>query len=309
MSASRSEVRSSVTEAIPIPTIDADLCTGCGQCSLVCPVLIFVREEGAAVPRVVPTRAERCFACGQCMAACPTQAVQAGGLSYDRDFGDLPELPAPQAFLDLLASRRSVRLYSEKPVPREALERIAEACSLAPMSFPPHRASLTIVTDAAKLEMLEARAKIMYSGFLRMMRNRFVRYFVRRGMLPDAYNGLVNTLLPLLEMIEAEGEVGRPTFTWGARAMLFFHSAPDAEFVGEDIPILQTYALLAAHSLGLGAVTLGVIPPVVDQVAEARAALGIPEGHRTRVAISLGYPVARYARSIRRSLPEVRWVE
>ena len=78
-------------------------------------------------------------------------------------------------------------------------------------------------------------------------------------------------------MIEAEGDVGRPTFTWGARAMLFFHSEPDAEFVGEDIPILQTYALLAAHALGLGAVTLGVIPPVVDQVSEVRDALAPSE--------------------------------
>jgi len=291
------------------PTVDPVLCTGCGQCSLVCPVLAFVREDGAKIPRVVPKRAALCVACGQCMAVCPTKAVQAGGLAYDRDFPDLPDLPEPEHFHDLLATRRSIRYFTEKPVPRDVLERIAEACSLAPVSMPPHRTTLTIVTDPAKLEMLEARSKTMYSTFVKMMRNPVIRFFVRRGTPPDAYSGMVNLLLPLLEMVESEGDVGRPKYTWGARAMLLFHSRPDAEFVGEDIPILQTYALLAAHSLGLGAVTLGVIPPVVDRTPEVRQAFAIPPGHTTRVAIALGYPEARYRRAIRRSLPEVRWVE
>ena len=80
------------------------------------------------------------------MAVCPTKSIRVDGLSYDDDFIDLPpdDLDGG-AFIDVMASRRSVRVFKDTPVPREALERIVGAICLAPMAYTPSKVEVTVV--------------------------------------------------------------------------------------------------------------------------------------------------------------------
>ena len=57
-----------------------------------------------------------------------------------------------QAFFDLLSTRRAVRVFKDKPVEREKLERIVQAISLAPMGFPPHKVGVTVIPDRELLD-------------------------------------------------------------------------------------------------------------------------------------------------------------
>ncbi len=55
----------------PIPVVDTDLCTHCGECARVCRF-----GAVASLPEQTLVFAELCHACGGCTLVCPTQAIQ-----------------------------------------------------------------------------------------------------------------------------------------------------------------------------------------------------------------------------------------
>ncbi len=69
-----------------------------------------------------------------------------------------------------------------------------------------------------------------------------------------------------------------------------------------------TYALPAAHALGLDATMIDLVPPAVNHSAEVGAILRIPEGHQVHAAVIVGIPRYRFRYGIRRDFPAVRWV-
>lgn len=73
------------------------------------------------------------WGCGQCMAFCPANACSAPGLS-SQDSRPLrrDQLPSAEQVEELVFSRRSVRNFKNKPVPRELLHRILDGARFAP---------------------------------------------------------------------------------------------------------------------------------------------------------------------------------
>jgi len=77
-----------------------------------------------------------------------------------------------------------------------------------------------------------------------------------------------------------------------------YHPVKDHQAMGACIQNM----LLAAHSLGLGAVWLGEILKSADQV---RQLLGLPENLELMAVIALGHPAHRNQSSTRKDLAEV----
>ena len=94
--------------------VDAENCNGDGLCAEVCPegALEMVDEVAATVA----SRAESCISCGQCVAVCPTEALHLRTIP-DEDFERLekPDFGFDQ-FHAFLRTRRSVRLFKDKPM-------------------------------------------------------------------------------------------------------------------------------------------------------------------------------------------------
>ena len=91
-------------------------------------------------------------------------------------------------------------------------------------------------------------------------------------------------------------------------AMLLFHAKPEAEVHSEDIFIELTYALLAAHSLGLGASAIDLIPPAIQRTEELRSMFAIPDKNEVLAAMIVGYPKYHFRRGIKRKLAKVTWI-
>jgi len=55
-----------------LPEIDAEACTGCGDCVMVCEAAALALEAG----KVTLARPDRCEYDGRCEPVCPTGAIQ-----------------------------------------------------------------------------------------------------------------------------------------------------------------------------------------------------------------------------------------
>jgi nitroreductase len=251
------------------------------------------------------------MACGHCMAICPTRSIFIEGLRYDKDFFELPEAEFKgQAFFDLLASRRSVRVFKDKPVPRSLLERILEAIALAPMGYPPHKIEVTVVPNREMIEAALPAFQAVYEALLDRWANPVVRALIHRKLSVESYTSLKDHLIPSLKFRLPEMRAGgADTITRGAPAMMLFHARRESGNHSEDALIALTYGLLAAHALGLGATAIGLVPPAIERWPALKTFFQIPEKNEVVAAMILGFPKYRFKRGIRRELAGVNWLE
>ncbi len=302
------------------PTIDTRTCDGCAICVEVCPTHIFVNNEdvvnnenvvadGNKSVSIHPERAAFCMACGHCMAYCPSGSITVAGLSTGQIF-DLTRSPVDfEALADLLASRRSVRVYKDKPVPRELLEKIVSTITLAPMGFTPHKLAITVVVDRAIIEQALPVLIDFYEKLGKWLSNPVMRMIFKRRVPQSKFEALDGHVLPMLAyrlpMMKA---TGIDTITRGAPAMLLFHGRYDAAYHYEDSFIALTYGLIAAHALGLGASGISLVPPIVEKSPELRDLFHIPPDHEVCSCMVLGYPKLKVKRGIRREMAGVNWL-
>jgi heterodisulfide reductase subunit A len=63
----------------PIAEIDASLCTGCGNCTQVCPMTAITLEKRDGILSLSAVNPLRCTGCGNCVVVCPVKAITMPG--------------------------------------------------------------------------------------------------------------------------------------------------------------------------------------------------------------------------------------
>lgn len=151
-----------------------ETCKRCLLCSEVCPNKILFRNDS----NEMTTRTDRlCFKCGQCMAVCSTQSIIVDGLTYEHNFFKLPEESSYEnSFYDMTHTRRAVRNFQDKPVPKELLEKIVEAISFAPPGFPPLKTSVIVVQDTELIRKALPYMIQMYDSLTKSMKKPLIRF-------------------------------------------------------------------------------------------------------------------------------------
>ena len=125
--------------------IDQEKCKKCMLCTRVCPCNIIGVNAQKEVC-FIQEREAICQSCGQCMAICKSRAITVNGLSYTKDFTDLPESSWQfKEFTDFISGRRSVRNYRDKPLPDELINKLLEPVCYAPFGAAPEKMCITVV--------------------------------------------------------------------------------------------------------------------------------------------------------------------
>jgi nitroreductase/NAD-dependent dihydropyrimidine dehydrogenase PreA subunit len=289
--------------------IKEEICDGCNLCMAVCPGKIIVQTEKKKYS-FSPDKLHLCIKCGHCMAICPNKAIHVENLSYEKDFFELPKVVWDvEAFNKFISGRRSVRVYKDKPVPPELLEKIVELIALAPMGFTPHKIEVTVVKNRDTIEKALPFMVKFYEDMMTWMKNPVMKMMIRANAGLEGYTAIKNHVLPIMKTnLSLMKNSKEDIITRGAPAMILFHANRAAEVHTEDIFIALTYGLLSAHSIGLGAAAIDLIAPAVERNKKLREMFRIPEKNEVKAAMILGYPKYHFRRGIKRELAKVNWI-
>jgi NAD-dependent dihydropyrimidine dehydrogenase PreA subunit/nitroreductase len=286
-------------------SIDKNLCKRCKVCIEICPNGIFRTDSN--VTSVKPERIDLCFMCGQCMAACSEKAIQVSGLDYNKDFFDLPE--KIDSFNALIHSRRSVRAFKDIPVPKEIIEQIVDVISFAPPSFTPLKTEIIVVQDKQLIRKSLPYMINMYDYLMKGLNKPIVKHIIRRKIGHEKLQLIQNHIVPMFNIKLPFMKNGtEDAITRNAQAMILFHANIKSENSKTDIIIALTYALLKAHSLGIGATAIDLIPPAIEKTPFLKQIFKIPEENEVIASMILGYPKYKYRRAIQRQLKSVTWI-
>jgi hypothetical protein len=145
----------------------------------------------------------------------------------------------------------------------------------------------------------------MYEQLIELDGNPLTRAVFKSKVGQETYDVLAEHVLPLMKMRMPGLKAGtEDSIARRAPALILFHAAHH----NEDIFIALAYGLLAAHSLGLGATAIGLIPPAIERDPELRKMFKIPPGNKVVASMIVGYPKYKYSRGIRRSPAGVTWI-
>jgi hypothetical protein len=139
------------------------------------------------------------------------------------------------------------------------------------------------------------------------MENPVASFIIRRKRGPETYNTLKNHLYPISKLKNYKLEYG-DRITRGAPCIMIFHAPREAEAHTHNSMINATYAMLAAHSLGLGATMNEIVAAAVNRVPEVRQIFQVPYEHEAILSLILGYPKYTYKRAIKREYQKINWV-
>ncbi len=291
--------------------IDQLTCSKCRLCTEVCPNKILTVNDSSETT-FISERVGLCFKCGHCMAVCRTKSITIDGLSYETDFLELPvyepgNLAKP--FFELIRSRRAVRNFKDKPVPKALLEKIVEAVTFAPPGFPPLKTEIIVVENTELIRESLPYMIRLYDSLVRMMKKPVFRFFIKREVGDKKFRTMQEHLIPLLiSRLPALKDGTEDTLARNAPAMILFIADKNGEDISQDISIAATYGMLASHSLGLGGSVMDIIPPAVNKDKELRKMFGIQEDREVITSLIIGYPRYRYQRGIKRNLRSVSWL-
>ena len=291
--------------------INHSTCKKCMLCVEVCSNKILTKNESGEIS-FKPERKDLCFICGQCMAICETKSIFINGYSYEKDFFELPEYEQgslEKPFYNLIYTRRAVRNFKDKPVPKELLEKIVDAISFAPPGFPPVKTKILVVSNPEIIRQSLPHMINLYDKLLQMMKKPIFRYFISKEVGSKKFKTMNKHLVPLLKARMSAVKAGNEDpFTRNAPAMILFLADKNGEDISQDISIAATYGMLASHSLGLGGSIMDIIPPAINKSPELRKMYNISDEQDVITSIIIGYPKYKYRKGIKRELKEVRWV-
>ena len=290
---------------VPTITIKEDLCIKCGMCIQDCPCGLYNQETEGSVPEV--HNLAICISCGHCSAICPPGAIIHSGFPQDylHQINEKNQ-PSNEEVLELIRARRSIRVFRDKPVERQQIERIIDAARLAPTGHN-MQATQNIVIENKKIlnEMAQATTNQM-SWTVNMVRNPLIKPLVVM-IAGKQYDSIVESV-PFMEKMIADFKSGKDNVLFNAPVVIIFHADEKTIFGDISVQLAVQNATLMTHSLGLGGFYSGLVLMACQRDKTLKQMIGLPRNHKAYGCLVIGYPKYEFKKWIERNKPEVSWL-
>lgn len=315
--------------------IDTDACSHCGMCVETCPTSCLQWDEEKKMPygTCLVDLELACIGCNNCEAICPSNSIRVRGeyrvlegryKTPDDQLGEMtPYAPlngvSPKELLSLpgglteteqvIYKRRSIRVFKNKPVPDELINRIIEAARFAPSAGNGQPWKFVVVTDRDLSDRIDEKCGTilnmingLYSG-----RQLWRKIFVSILSLFQV-NKWDQRPIAAMEKVKSK-EKGKITFN----APVVIHMLKDKRGISHpdvDVAIAAQNLVLAAHSLGLGTCYIGFIASTIKYAPAVKKMLGIEYPYELVTSICVGYPkVKKQDKPVPRRPVSVEWIK
>jgi len=261
-------------------------------------------DKGAEI-----TDSNMCFYCGHCKAVCPADAF------YFSEGNDqfLPviskrEIPQPAIFFRFLRRRRSLRVYEDRLVEKTKLKMLIEAGRYAPTGSNRQACEFVVVSGRPMVDQIceLAIANLYEQG--QEIRKAIREYQNLQQPLPAEFSVKQN-FPPIWERIAKKWQEGEDQLLHHAPALIIIHMDKKAATTPEiDAAIAATHMILLAETLGLGTCFIAFLIWAIENSADLKRLLQIPDYHQALIAFTVGYPAVQYLRVVARNQARVKWL-
>jgi nitroreductase/NAD-dependent dihydropyrimidine dehydrogenase PreA subunit len=282
-----------------VTSYDSDKCRRCGLCVTVCMHDVTTFTKGA-IP--VITNSENCISCGHCVAVCPNGSVAHNRMNMESFKPITPVVVSADEMEDLLSSKRSIRHFSQKPVERVTLERIINAARMSPSVTNKQDRGFVVISDPTTLRRIEQAILNHYRRLLVVLNPAVIT--VLSLVTPRRAKELGTASMKFRRLLEQAHKNENPVLR-AAPAVVVIHAPTRNAASRDDCLAAQHYLMLSAHVMGLGSCINGFIqfaPAPIEKL------LDVPKGRRIFAALTLGYPLHKYVRTVDRKPADVRYI-
>lgn len=262
--------------------VDSGKCVKCGDCIADCPTCVLEMGDNGS-----QLRDDQCIECGHCVSVCPTDAIdntrtpRAGQEPFDAD-----KLPTKDEAAYFLRTRRSIRGFFDRPVPRETFEELLNLARTAPTGGNTQGVEFYIIHEKQTLKEITAAVMGWAERSLDLAPHLAPMVaFHRASGCDNVLRGAPYLILALMD------ETTKPMFRRNGQFML-------------------AYAELYAPMLGLGSCWMGLVEAAATAGdPQLLSLLALPKGKIVTGAIIAGFPRYHHRRIPARHPLKVTWAK
>jgi nitroreductase/NAD-dependent dihydropyrimidine dehydrogenase PreA subunit len=266
--------------------IDIEKCDKDGICAIECPAHIIKMTKQGPIP--AKDAEEKCIQCGHCVAVCPKAAITLEFLSPEECMPVQKELILDAAHTEhFLRSRRAVRRYKNKPVPKDIFEKVLGIACSAPTGSNRQPVQWLVIDQKKDVEKIAAHVID------------WMRY------VSKSHPEIAETLN--METLISEWNEGTDRICRDSPQLVFVHASNENGSAAADCHTALAYLELALPGFGLGSCWAGYVNYAAGQWPPLAKKLNLPDNHTCHGALMVGFPKIKYYRAPKRHDPIIRY--
>lgn len=267
--------------------VDYKKCVKCGLCASDCVMGVIGMGEGGW-----PQQArDLCIACGHCVALCPTGALDNVKSPLSGQIPVKNSRPlSPEEVEFFLRSRRTVRIFDDRPVPRSLIRRLLNISRYAQTAGNSQAISYCVIDDRNLLGRI-SEAMIEW----------------QEAMLPQVEEQQADFIISLISRYRSKHQ---DVMLWRTPCLVLALADPGRipRSSRDNAVFFLNYVSLYAQSLGLGTCWAGLFEACWKSgYAPLRELIKLPEELELAGAMMVGYAKYKYRRLVEREPLNILW--
>ncbi|MHA1148252.1 MAG: nitroreductase family protein [Promethearchaeota archaeon] len=293
--------------------IDDEKCIKCLACVDDCVQYLFESPQtkiGDKKKVIFNDEYSACILCGHCIAICPTKAIIYKDSEEPVEFEEVKNPSTIVSYDDIMKiirSRRSIRKFKEKPVPKEEIKAVLDAMRYAPTARNAQAWEYSVLTDPDKIKRVQKTTQKTLLTLRKALKfGKKIRPILPKSLKEEINPSNERSLDKFYEKVKKG--IDRVFFNAPVVIIVYQPKAYGSEtLIAVDSGIATAYGALAAQSRGLGTCWIGFAMIAISKSKKVKKWLRIPKGMIITGVMIMGYPAVKYHRLPTREPLKVSW--